>query len=311
MRGEIIGVWPETWREIWAKLGKVAEYGDDFFPDLYRELVAEPNRPEEPPPPEELSDEGELIRPEDIEARDAYEAAFEIFEKERARYEEAASGGELSRAALREALKGTVSSEGDAVATLETAFVVVSSYGDDTFRNKYFQLVQNFLQKYNLRYDLRRPLSLHPTLPGVFSRLIRELKDATDRDAGLASLMREFEESIRDLKNDASTGNIKTCIQKQVNLLEAMGALAPGVTENTLGRICNQVGTWPHEKLKDAVKNIYAFTCDYPGIRHGGTPAHSLREIEIRDLVAVSVVLAGFSPYLTDRINSNSIYRGY
>lgn len=311
MRGEIIGVWPETWREIWSKLGKVAEYGDDFFPDLFRELVAEPKRPEEPPPPEVLNDEGELIRPEDIEARDAYEAAFDIFEKERARYEEAVSGGELTRAALREALKQTVRNEGDAVATLETAYSVVSSYGDEAFRNKYFQLVDGFLQKYSLRYDLRRPLSLHPTLPGVFARLIRELKDATDRDAALATLMREFEESVRDLKTDASTGNIKTCIQKQVNLLEALGALCPGVTSNTLGTICNQVGTWPHDKLRDAVKEVYRFTCDYPGIRHGGTPANSLREIEIRDLIAVSVVLAGFSPYLTDRINSDSIYRGY
>src|SRR5687768_8095119 len=105
MQGEIIGVWPETWREIWAKLAKNPEFGDDLFPDLYRELVPEPGPPDTPPPPAELTDNGELIRPEDIAAGDAYEKAFKTYEAERARYEEAVSGGHMSRRALRGALK--------------------------------------------------------------------------------------------------------------------------------------------------------------------------------------------------------------
>lgn len=311
MRGEIIGVWPETWREIWARLAKGSPYETDLYADLYRELVPEPHPPEEPQPVEDLTAEGELARPEDIAARQAYEEALSAYQRDRARYEESVGGGSHSRSGLRGALNTLVKTEARAIEVLEAAFAVVSSYDDDEFRNKYFQLVSSFLEKYSLRYDLRRPFSLHPTLPGVFARLIRELKQAADRDAGLSTLMREFEESMRDLKNDASTGNIKTCIQKQVNLLEGLGQLCPGVTQNTLGRICNEVGTWPHEKLKDAIKEVYRFTCDYPGIRHGGTPAHSLREIEMRDLVAVTIVLAGFSPYLTDRISSDIVYRGH
>lgn len=122
--------------------------------------------------------------------------------------------------------------------------------------------------------------------------------------------MLEFEEAVRDLRSDGSSGKIKSCIQKQVNLLEAIGQRCPGVTTNTLNRICDQVGTWPHNKLKEAMKDIYLFACDYPGIRHGGTAGNQLREIEMRDLVAVSVVLAGFCPYLTDLVNSDNIYRG-
>ena len=68
MRGELIGVWSETWREIWAKLAKHPEYGDDLFSDLYRGLVPEPSAPHPPPPPEDYTEDGELARHEDIDA---------------------------------------------------------------------------------------------------------------------------------------------------------------------------------------------------------------------------------------------------
>ncbi|MEW8050401.1 MAG: hypothetical protein AB2809_08495 [Candidatus Thiodiazotropha sp.] len=310
MRGEVIGVWSETWREIWVKLAKNREYGDGLFSDFYRELVREPQPPEPPPPPTAFTDEGELSLPEDIAARDAYQAAFEVYETERAKYEEAVSGGDSSRKALHDTIKTQITTEEHAVNALESAYSVVASYDDDDFKNKYFQLVEQFLQKYSLRYDLRRPFTLHPTLPGVFAQLFRELKRYTSRDGHLHQLMQDFEDALRDLRVDPSPARIKTTLQKQFNLLEAMGSRCPGVTGNTLGRICDEVGTWPHAKLKDAMKNMYGFASDYPGIRHGGNLAHQLREIEMRDLVAVSVVLAGFAPYLTDQINSETVYRG-
>ena len=275
MRGEIIGVWSETWREIWSKLAKHPDAPDDLFCELYRELVAA------------FADQPDVTALADIV--DNPEEARKAFRQTKA----AAFRGELAL-----------------VEFFERAHNVASDLGGDPLANRYFLLLEQLLEKYSLRYDLRRPLSLNPTLPGVFARLMRELKAATDRDAALRALMLEFEDAVRDLRADASAGRIKTCIQKQVNLLEALGRRCPGVTENTLGRICGQVGTWPHAKLRDAMKNIYGFASDYPGIRHGGTPANSLRDIEMRDLVAVCVVLAGFSPYLTDQINSDTVYRG-
>jgi hypothetical protein len=310
MRGEIIGVWSETWREIWLKLVEHPEYGNDLFSDLYREIVPAPIPPQEPPPAKELTAEGDLVCPEDIEARNTYNSASQTYTQNRIQYEEAISGGHLSRRVFRSVMKEQISSEVDSVNIFEKAYNVVSSYGDEAFCNRYFLLVEKFLIRYSLRYDLRRPFRLHPTLPGIFARLIYELKEATAQDAALNSVMHEFEEAIRDLRTDQSSGKIKTCIQKQMNLLEAIGQECPGVTGNTLGQICNQVGTWPHDAVKDSMTNLYRFSCDYPGIRHGGTAANQLRGIEMRDMVAVSVVLAGFSPYLTDLINSDSLYYG-
>ena len=128
----------------------------------------------------------------------------------------------------------------------------------------------------------------------------------TGQDAHLDALMKEFENAVRDLRHDCSDGRIKTCIQKQVNLLEAIGRTGPGVTTGTtLGAISNQLGTWPHEKIKDAMKDLYGFASDYPGIRHGGTPANALRVVDMRDMVAMSILLAGFTPYLSNGLNAD------
>src|SRR5690348_6154825 len=40
MRGEFIGVWSETWREIWDVLASHEAAPGDLFCELYRELAA-------------------------------------------------------------------------------------------------------------------------------------------------------------------------------------------------------------------------------------------------------------------------------
>lgn len=179
-----------------------------------------------------------------------------------------------------------------------------------SYRNANFHLLSGFIDKFNLRYDLRPPCVLCPTLPGVFASLVRDLGTLTSQVEHLDALMKDFEDAARDLRYDGSDRRIKTCIQKQVNLLEGIGRAYPGVTKRTLGDICNQIGTWPHEGLKEAMKNLYWFASDYPGIRHSGTPASALRTVDMRDMVAVSILLAGFTPYLTHGLNPDVVYRG-
>src|SRR5207244_13423640 len=126
---------------------------------------------------------------------------------------------------------------------LEAAFDVIEDLGGDPLSNRYFNLLAGFIDKFSLRYDLRRPCTLCPTLPGVFASLVRDLRVLTSQDAHLDALMTEFENAVRDLRHDCSDGRIQTCIQKQVNLQEALGASFPGVTEAELGGMCNQLGS--------------------------------------------------------------------
>jgi hypothetical protein len=210
-----------------------------------------------------------------------------------------------SREAFARVQPSDIIGERGAITFLEAVCVILEDLGGDALANHYFNLLGRFLDKFSLRYDLRRPCTLCPTLPGVFASLMRDLGVVTSRDAHLDSLRRDFDEAIRDLRIDCSDGRIRNCIQKQVILLEALGQSYPGVTENTLGAICGQVGTWPHAKVQEAITNLYKFTNSYPGIRHAGK-----RVIDMRDLVAVSILLAGFTPYLCDQLNADVVYRG-
>ena len=193
---------------------------------------------------------------------------------------------------------------------LESAFEILDDIGGDPLSNRYFNLLFGFIDKFSLRYDLRRPCILCPTLPGVFASLVRDLRAITSQDTHLDSLMKDFEESVRDLRIDCSDRRIKTIIQKQVNLLEALGRVHPGVERKTLGAISKQLKNWPHEEVMLALGSLHTFTCDYPGIRHGGTPSSALRAIDMRDMVAMSILLAGFTPYLTHGLNPDVVYRG-
>jgi len=275
MRGEFIGVWSETWREIWAPLIDLENVPADIFCELYRELA---HARKVQPSVEDLAD----IVDNPVQSREAFEKTN----------------------------TDDIVGERALVAFMEAAHPVLDDLGGDAFSNRYFNLLASFIDKFSLRYDLRRPCNLSPTLSGVFASLVRDLRAVTSRDSHLDALMKEFEDAIRDLRSDCSDGRIKTCIQKQMNVLEAIGARFPGVTGVTLGAICNEVGTWPHEKVKEAMKSLYGFASDYPGIRHGGTPASALRAIEMRDMVAMSILLIGFTPYLSDQLNAETVYRG-
>jgi hypothetical protein len=220
---------------------------------------------------------------------------------------------ERSRDAFENTPKEHLLGERALVLFFEAAYDVLQELeidAADALTNRYFNLLTAFIEKFSLRYDLRRPCVLCPTLPGVFASLVRDLRVVVSADPHLDGLMKDFDTALRDLRLDHSDGRIKTCIQKQVNLLEAIGRTFPGVTGTTLGAISEQVGTWPHEKVKTAMKDLYGFASDYPGIRHGGTPANALRSVDMRDLVAVSVLLAGFTPYLSSALDADIVYRG-
>lgn len=275
MRGEFIGVWSETWREIWVELASQESAPDDLYCELYRELSA---ALKERPKPEVLAD----VIDDPVQSKEAFQSI------------------------RADKLLG----EWALVEFFERTHQALDDLAGDTLANAYFNLLTAFIEKFSLRYDLRRPCTLCPTLSGVFASLVRDLRALASQDTHLDSLMKEFEDAIRDLRYGCSDGRIKTCINKQFMLLEAMGSACPGVTKETLGGMCDQLGSWPHAAIKESLKKLYGFASDYPGIRHGTNTKGVIRNIEMRDMVAMSILLAGFTPYLTDHFNADAVYQG-
>jgi hypothetical protein len=275
MRGEFIGVWSETWREIWEDLAAHDAAPNDLFCELYRELAA---ALKVPPSVEALAD----IIDNPIQSKEAFEKTRgEDFSGERA-----------------------------LALFLENAQGILDDLGGDSLANQYFNLLAAFIDKFSLRYDLRRPCTLCPTLTGVFASLVRDLSNLGKINPNVDKRMKDFEEAVRDLRYGQTEGRIANCVAKQVMLLEAIGSTAPGVTGTELAGICKQLNTWPHVAIKNSLLGLYGFASDFPGFRHGTESKGMLRDIEMRDMIAVCILLAGFTPYLTDELNAEILYRG-
>lgn len=270
MRGEFVGVWSETWSSIWLPLAESEAAPPDLFCELYRELAT---AFAEPPSIEVLAD----VIDDPQQSRDAFEQS--------------------------EAVK--FSSERALVKFFETIHDVLDDLQGDELTNCYFGLLSGFIEKYSLGYSLRRPCALSPTLPGMFAGLARALKQLASTDEHLAALHRAHEEAVRDLRFGATEERIKTCISRQFMLLEALASTADEVTAQTLGEMCDQLDSWPHATIKESLKKLYGFASNYPGIRHAGNPASKRRDIELRDLAALSILLMGYSPYLTGALETN------
>jgi hypothetical protein len=270
MGGEFIKVWSESWKAIWLPLAESDDAPADLFCELYRELAAAFATP--------------------LSAQVLADVIDDMLQ---------------SRQSFEQSKSAQFASEKALVRFFETSHGVLDDLKDDELANRYFGLLSDFIEKYSLGYSLRRPCALSPTLPCMFADLASSLKRLTSTDEHLAALHHAHEEAIRDLRYGATEERIKTCISRQFMLMEAIASRADAVTAQTLGDMCNQLVSWPHVTIKESLKRLYGFSSDYPGIRHAGNSAGQLRAIETKDLAALSILLMGYMPYLTNALETN------
>jgi hypothetical protein len=372
MRGEFIGVWPETWREIWQPLidqplgERVEEVPEDVFCELHREIANALKEPTGDNALDAVLDDAVLLR-EGFERGVVLSGvpievakATQVFDSSGASELTGTSArrlavegalcsliGDATRASqLMSQALGTLASEKNKraeakeravdrvindpvtsrrafeaigaaqfagerslVAFLEEAFVVLDELAGDELSNRYFNLVVAFIEKFSLRYELRRPCLLCPTVPGLFTSLYRNIGQLASSDVNVARRLRDASEAVQDLRLGQTEGRISNCVAKQVMLLEAIAA-AGGACGTDLKAICSAMADWPHPAIRASLLNAYGFASDFPGIRHGTPSTGMTREVDMRDMVAMSILLAGFAPYLNLGFNGEALYLG-
>ncbi|MDF1721113.1 MAG: hypothetical protein P1U65_10595 [Minwuia sp.] len=285
MRGELISVLSEMWCQFWKKLAYHKDASSDTFCDLYRELNTPRVVPLDP----------------------ATELADIVDDREQA------------RVGFRDTEAAALKDEVVVLEFLERARTVIEDFGSKALTNQYFNLVRDLLDRYSLRYVRRRPFSLHLTLRGLFARLVRDLRQITSQDSALAAPTHDFKGCVRDLKDDQSARKIKQCFASRFNLPEALRKQHPDFVAynstakratNTFEAMCDKTITCPNEAIKDSAKGIHRLAGDQPGIRHSGNQAGKLRRIDMRDLISVTILLAGFSPYFSQAFSADAIGSG-
>ena len=276
MRGEFIAVWQESFSAIWEELNASTKSKDCIFADLYSDFS---KSLKSPPTSTELAD--------------------------------IVSDRSRSLKSFSDIKSQDFKSESELVKAFERTYETLGENTDNDVQGAYVSLLGQYINKFNLRYIIHKPCLIAPSIVGLFSGLVIELKEKTTLDSDVQRAIHAIEECLLDLCKGRTDTRISTAIQKCMNLLEALGETHPSTQRkangNTLGSICDSLTTWPHDSVRDALKNLYKFSNNHSGIRHGSSGA-SLRAINERDMIAVIVVLIAFSPYLTDKICPKSAF---
>jgi len=278
MSGSLRHAWEYLAAEVWEPLAEYSVKDTAAPPDLYSDLFA-------------AADEFLSPRPTDTEL------------------EQARNDPDQARSRFL-ALKGTdFASESAIVYLLEAARDVIAEYEIPGFENYYRRLLRDALRKFNLRYRLDEPFILRFLRPGSFTNLYAELHRLNAGNGHLAGLLTDFEKAFDRYARTQDPTDLKTCIGKASNYAEGLASVAAGIPAagNTLGALCNQIGDWPHDQVKEALQKLYKFCSDYPGIRHAGNPAGVRRDLATRDMTLASLLLLSFSGYLVPSLDQQVV----
>ncbi len=267
--------WTDLAAEVWIPLADYSARDAAAPPDLFSDLFA-------------TADEFLSPRPTDTDL------------------EEARNDPDKARQRFL-ALEGTdFASESAIVHFLEEVNNVISDYEIFGFADLYRRLMGDILRKFNLRYRVDEPFTLRFLLPGSFNNLYAELHRLNARNTNLAGLWSDFESSFDQYARTQGDPDLRMSIARASNYLEGLASATKG-KPGTLGQLCDGLTDWPHDNVKEALKNLYWFCSDYPGIRHAGDPRSRKRQLDPRDSVAINVSLMALAAYLGTGLDQGEV----
>ena len=275
MSGSLRRAWDYLAKDLWVPLAEYSAKDGTAPPDLFSDLFATADEFISPRP---TATELEEARHNPDEARQRFLA-----------------------------LKGTdFTSEAAIVRFLEEAHDVIADYEIVGYEDLFRRLLRDVLRKFNLRYRLDEPFILRFLLPGSFTNLYAELHQLNTNNSHLSHLWSDFETAFDQYARTQGDSDLRTSIAKASNYLEGLASVTTGKA-GSLGKLCDRVSDWPHDQVKDAVKSLYGFCSDYPGIRHAGNPRNRRRVLDRRDSVAINVSLMSLAAYLSNGLDHGAV----
>ena len=271
MIGSIGSRWQFTWHDVWAKLAICPRAPQDLFIQLF-------------------------------------DCAIDYLRQTPAinEYEVIHNDPERAQQAFRHIRYCDFRGEADIVGFLEAAYTIIADFRVEELMARYQRLIQDFIARYNLRYRLVEPFRLRSSLSGAFAELYAELEKLSSSNPYLATLMDDFEHHYDAYSRSHQEADLKAAISRASMYTEGLAGVIAGCS-GTLGDMCDNLHCWPHRAISDALKKLYGFCSDYPGIRHSGNPAGQLRGLDGRDCILLSMLLFSFSGYFPDRLDINEL----
>ena len=288
MSGSLRLVVDRAFDELWQPLTNYDDCPANVFGETYagvRPFLREPT-------PEFVRDDDGTIRDYAVNLNDQMAVAM--------------SDSETAEHLLTSLSKDNFESEADALRAISSTYSVLLEVATEDLASNYLNLLKMFVDRYNLMYYVDENAALWISFSGLATALFGQIRFAARGNRQLRKQFNAFEHALAECLADPVESRIMTAIQKQCNVLEAIGShhhLVSG-NKNTLSSIVKQVDSWPHESLREATRLVYEFASDYPGIRHGNVGDSALRDLDLRDLAGVAVSLVGLGAYLTDAVES-------
>ena len=288
MRGHLRLVADRAFDELWQPLTDHDDCPSNVFGEIYAGLYSHLRKPQ----PDYVREEDGTIRDSNISLDNRLALAM--------------SDPATAEAMLASLSEADFDSELAAHRAISSTYSVLGDIATDDLAITYRDLLRSFVDQYSLRYYVDERARLWISFSGLATALFGQIRLAAEAHPHLLQELCAFERALAECLAEPAEDRIKTTIQKQVNLLEAFGSKHHLVsrntlgTRNTLGHMLAQVGSWPHDSMLDAAKQLLKFANDYPGIRHGGNYELATRKLDLRDLASVTLSLVGLIAYLAD-----------
>lgn len=282
MSGQLRTVVDRAFDELWQPLTDLDDCPIDIFGEIYAELRQYLREPK----PEHVREEDGTIR----DVKESLDGLVAV----------AMSDPRTAERLLGGLTASSFETEAGAVSAIGGTYEVLSDLASSDLADRYVHLLREFVDRYSLRYYVDSKATLWISFSGLATAIFGHVRSSVEKLPDLQKQLAAFEHTLAECIAEPMEDRIKTAIQKQVNFLEALGSRHNHGVGKTLGEAIGDAQSWPHDSLSDAARLLYKFTCDYPGIRHGGSSKSAARDLDVRDLAGVTLSLLGLTIYLTE-----------